>query len=350
MNVVFLGDICVSGKSNFSFDLEKLKFDFVVANLEGAIRPDDGRDIVANSKSVVDYLKLNFINFVTLANNHIFDDLKSFLPTIRLLENENINWFGAGECLSQAIKPLMLSSSESKMVCFSFGLDIIGCKNTFGRAPGVNPFNINHLFKTIKEMRKKDKNSVVVYLFHWNYELELYPQPMYRQLAFDLIDSGVDAIIGMHPHIAQGAELYNGKPIVYSLGNWLFPPRKLGSMSLKFPEISNRQLALGLELKERKQIVAKFHWFQFNPDDCSISLEATEDWSGKILQELTPFREMSHKKYCKWFKKNRRKSFFLPIYYNYKNNICNKCKDGWVKIRQLVIKLLLKYRLKNSPK
>ena len=36
------------------------------------------------------------------------------------------------------------------------------------------------------------------------------------------IDAGADAVIGTHPHILQGIEFYNGKPIMYSLGNFWF--------------------------------------------------------------------------------------------------------------------------------
>lgn len=351
--MLFLGDISVHDRIDCKFDSFwhdlRRKVDFVLANLEGAISNEKRNDIVCNSTYVLEILKKMGVGKVILANNHFFDDSELFHSTLKFLQKYDIDFTGAGPNKKSANKCVSFSGGEQNCAVFAFGWDVIGCKNATEVEQGVNPLLMKHLFENIKSYRKTEKNDLVIYVFHWNFELELYPQPMYRQLARDLIDAGVDAIIGTHPHVVHGAELYKGKPIIYSLGNWFFPPRKLGKMFLRFPEISNRQLALELELKERKQIAAKFHWFQFNPDDYSISLEATEDWSGKILQELTPFREMSHEKYCKWFEKNRRKSFFLPIYYDYNSRFVNKFKDFLVKLRQLVIRFLLKCRLKNSP-
>jgi len=43
-----------------------------------------------------------------------------------------------------------------------------------------------------------------------------------REFAHKLIDRGVDTIIGAHPHVVQGIEVYKEKPIFYSLGNFIF--------------------------------------------------------------------------------------------------------------------------------
>ena len=58
--------------------------------------------------------------------------------------------------------------------------------------------------------------------FHWGWENEALPSARQQELAHRLIDAGADAIIGAHPHVTQGAEMYRGKPIIYSLGNFLF--------------------------------------------------------------------------------------------------------------------------------
>src|SRR5262245_41290594 len=57
---------------------------------------------------------------------------------------------------------------------------------------------------------------------HWGWEYEVKPAPRQRELARRMIDAGADAIVGAHPHVTQIAEYYRGKPIVYSLGNFVF--------------------------------------------------------------------------------------------------------------------------------
>ena len=64
---------------------------------------------------------------------------------------------------------------------------------------------------------------------HWGTEYSTELQSSQKELARKYIDAGADAVIGAHPHILQGMEFYNGKPIVYSLGNFLFNTKTLDS-------------------------------------------------------------------------------------------------------------------------
>ena len=68
------------------------------------------------------------------------------------------------------------------------------------------------------------ERAVLVYL-HWGTEYAAQPSPEQRQQAHDLIDAGAAAVVGAHPHVVQPVEFYRGRPIVYSLGNFLFDQR-----------------------------------------------------------------------------------------------------------------------------
>ncbi len=57
---------------------------------------------------------------------------------------------------------------------------------------------------------------------HWGWEHEPKASERQRQLARVMIEAGADAVIGGHPHVTQDVEQYQGKPIIYSLGNFLF--------------------------------------------------------------------------------------------------------------------------------
>jgi len=183
---------------------------------------------------------------------------------------------------------------------------------------------------------------------HWNYELELYPQPAQRQLAHDLIAEGVDAIVGLHSHVAQGGELVNGKPILYGLGNWFFPARQLGHLHLAFPPISRRQLALELILRDARECDVRFHWHSFDPERCSLDHEQTEDWNGSIIQDLSPFLGMGHEEYVRWFRSHRAQKAMLPIYQNYRHTRRNRIKDKYVLLRQWAIRRLVAAGLKSK--
>jgi poly-gamma-glutamate synthesis protein (capsule biosynthesis protein) len=57
---------------------------------------------------------------------------------------------------------------------------------------------------------------------HWGVELDRTPSQRQTSVARALVDAGADVVIGSHPHVVQTFEIYNGKPILYSVGNFLF--------------------------------------------------------------------------------------------------------------------------------
>ncbi len=79
----------------------------------------------------------------------------------------------------------------------------------------------------------RTRADVVLTFMHWGREYKFEPSDRQKALARVMIDAGADAVIGGHPHVVEPVELYRGKPIVYSLGNFVFddfldvdPPQK----------------------------------------------------------------------------------------------------------------------------
>jgi hypothetical protein len=68
----------------------------------------------------------------------------------------------------------------------------------------------------------KSQADLVIPFFHWGREGVHEPEPYQVQLAHAAIDAGAAAVIGSHPHVLQGMELYKNAPVVYSLGNFVF--------------------------------------------------------------------------------------------------------------------------------
>ena len=85
----------------------------------------------------------------------------------------------------------------------------------------------------------------MVVLIHWGIEREEKPQEYQRALAKRYIDAGADLVIGSHPHVLQGIEYYKGKPIFYSLGNFVFGSSIPKTMLVQ-SEFSNDSLDLKL--------------------------------------------------------------------------------------------------------
>jgi poly-gamma-glutamate synthesis protein (capsule biosynthesis protein) len=83
-----------------------------------------------------------------------------------------------------------------------------------------NPLNLDEASATLAQARTH-ADYVVVFM-HWGAEYASTPNTTQTQTAHWLIDQGADAVIGAHPHWVQSVELYRGKPIAYSLGNFIF--------------------------------------------------------------------------------------------------------------------------------
>jgi hypothetical protein len=358
MRILLLGDIAVDRQFE---RLERVvpifhDADLVVANLEGPIVPEQHEALLASAKRPVLYSAPDVLGVLSafnvgaacLANNHMFDLPLPVAETTSVLAAAGIGCFGAGASLAEASEPLAIRANQTTIKLFGFGWEVIGCQPAGVRREGVNPLTAAHVLDTIRSLRAEDTASFVIFVMHWNYELERYPAPAHRQLAHDLIREGVDAVIGLHPHVAQGAERVEGRPIVYSLGNWFLPPRQMRNFRLSFPDIARRQLVFELGVEGRMVHAMRLHWYDFDPDTCAITPVQTEDFGGSIVQSLTAFAGMSHSSYVSWFKTHRTRRRGLPVYADYRRRLNNRAKDYFVRARQAGINSLVQLGLKRD--
>jgi poly-gamma-glutamate synthesis protein (capsule biosynthesis protein) len=68
----------------------------------------------------------------------------------------------------------------------------------------------------------KSKVDVLIVMVHWGIEYMPEPSATQKEIAHSLIDNGADVVVGNHPHWVQGYDTIDGKPIFYSLGNFVF--------------------------------------------------------------------------------------------------------------------------------
>lgn len=153
-----------------------------------------------------------------------------------------------------------------------------------------------------------------------------------------MIDMGAAGIIGSHPHRLGGFEIYRGKPIIYSLGNWMFKQNYYFDGKLSFPDFCNLELAFEWDLANDD---FKFHFFNYDREKSELKFLRTEGRDSPTMHEHTPFLNLSEKEYRKWYKKNHyHKNKALPIYY-WDDSVLNvKIKNKWNRLRDILIKLL----------
>ncbi len=221
-----------SVNKNFSGDFNQLfknveifkNDDISFLNLEGPVS-DIGHKVgsIYSFRMPVDtvpVLKNMGIDIVSFANNHVGDyTIAAFTDTMeRLLQNE-ISWTGAGYHYDDAKTVRIITVNNIKIGFIGFS-DVgpewmkAGTKNA-GILLANDP-NFIEIIKTAKE-----KSDVLIVSFHWGEEYVTYNQRQ-KSLAENAIDSGADIIVGHHPHVPQEITYYKEKPIIYSLGNFMF--------------------------------------------------------------------------------------------------------------------------------
>lgn len=165
---------------------------------------------------------------VSIANNHILDyNYPSLSQTIEVLDNKKILHCGAGQNLTQARQPAIIDHFGLKVAFLAYTdmYNIRYSKNGITFEAGENkagaaPRKLDYILEDINNARSKA--DMVIVSLHWGVEETFTVTDEMREFAHTLIDSGADAILGHHPHQIQGIEIYNGKPIAYSLGNFIF--------------------------------------------------------------------------------------------------------------------------------
>jgi len=160
-------------------------------------------------------------NLVTLANNHSMDfGAEALAETLRHLSDNGIASIGAGENLSEARKMVLYTIKGKKIAFLAFSLtqpvEFFARQDQPGTSPGYEKL------VTADIVGARSQADYVIVSFHWGKEAIERVQQYQRNAAHSAIEAGADVIIGHHPHILQGIELYKNGIIFYSLGNFTF--------------------------------------------------------------------------------------------------------------------------------
>jgi poly-gamma-glutamate capsule biosynthesis protein CapA/YwtB (metallophosphatase superfamily) len=285
------GDFCITPeyvKGNlFSGQLQKVfhDSDLNIINLECPVigTQKSGKIIktgphLFTTHDVLDQLKTLNIHAVTLANNHILDfGEEGIISTIEACKKENIRFTGAGRNIEEASEPLIYEVNGLRIAIINF-CEIEWSVAT-GSSWGANPMNIIDNVQQIKLARKQA--DFVLVIIHGGHEIYNLPSPrMVKEYRF-FAENGADAIIGHHPHYISGYEVHRGKPIFYSLGNFIF--------TMKTP-YEGWYKGLVAQLKISRNKVNKFKIIPVIQDKNSFNLSVPEgEHRNEILEEVEKY-------------------------------------------------------------
>lgn len=225
--LIFGGDIMLSRTvnskmekyRNYNWPLENIatlfsEADLAIANLESPFLISNNYQVLtgsfsfkANPKSV-SALSLAGFDVLSLANNHILNQgSKGLLDTYKVLSEAGIKYVGTNEH--------NLVIKESQGIKFAF------LAYTYNQ-DSKSIANINDDSVKADIAAAKSQADVVIVMMHAGTEYTRKPNESQINFAHLAIDSGADLVVGHHPHWPQTTETYQGKTIVYSLGNLVF--------------------------------------------------------------------------------------------------------------------------------
>lgn len=228
------------------------QFDLAIGNLEGPITSNPSKTVDAQGRAIPGFsftfptstaqlLKDSGIDIVSLANNHA-DNFGpgGFRETIQWLEKSGIAFFGNAENSVTNGVPSQIStiscidsSMQSGILDRPYCIGLVGYHGLIedGEAEVLSEIKTLAAAKQSHQAATQSVNPAnrtepapdfIIVFPHWGNEYQKTPTAEQKRLAHAWIDAGADMIIGAHPHIVESMEMYKGKPVIYSLGNYMF--------------------------------------------------------------------------------------------------------------------------------
>lgn len=163
------------------------------------------------------------------ANNHVFDyGIEGMEDSIKNLDSNGIAHIGAGANKAEATKPITIEKDGHVITIFNY-MDSENFQEysqsvmpiATDDSPGYSAWDDTESVEQIKQAKQNGSDIIIVYM-HYGNEYSRSPNENQKEISHLAIDAGATAVVGAHTHVTQGIEMYNGKPIFYNLGNFMF--------------------------------------------------------------------------------------------------------------------------------
>ena len=268
IKLLFSGDVLISKKTKNAYDNKGISVivnnnymqlinshDAFIGNME-CVLSDKG---ISEDKTYTFHVDPYYVKVLTdakydlftVANNHTLDyGEDAFLDMLSILNDNGINYVGGGRNFDEAVKPFVFEAAGKKIGIIA--TSIVLPSTTWvasGSNVGLNGgYQLTNILKQIRKL-KKEVDKVVVFA-HWGEERKDTANRTQVLMAHAYVDNGADLVIGAHTHTIQNIEYYNGVPIFYSLGNFIYgstdTDTALLSATFDFNEDAKRSLSVRL--------------------------------------------------------------------------------------------------------
>ena len=305
-----------------------------VISSKGSPVPGGGGPFRVDPKNVAG-LKLAGFDVVSPNGNHCMDwGSEAMLDMLELLKANGIQSVGAGKDIADARKPVIIERNGAKIAFLSYNSILRPWDWAERNKPGCAPIRI-HTFTELNEVnqpgtsclihtspflqdveamkddvqRARKEADIVVVSLHFGLHFVRAKLAEYQKnLCYSAIDSGADIIIGHHPHVLKAIEVYKGKVIFYSLGNFAFEAPVGGNKEIAkmvaqhmfelyglradpkdplrsfFPADSRKTLIAKIKIKNKKIDRVSFFPCQCNKKNQSRVLQTGNKDFDKVVQ------------------------------------------------------------------
>ena len=215
-------------------DAADLRFGGLEASMSHIGAPATGKIVMRHDPEMIQgYLEGGF-DVLAFASNHCMDyGVEPFVETMELLERNGIAYSGAGRNIQEARTPAVLEREGVRYGFLSYVLELPLGWGAGPKKPGVAPIRQDALYgppyvneEELEAMiadieRTRPRVDFLLASFHWGASQSRTLTLSQQAVAHAAVESGVDVVVGHHPHILQGVEVYRGRPIFYALGNFV---------------------------------------------------------------------------------------------------------------------------------
>ena len=228
-------DYLLKGDTLYPFDAVRDTLqaaDIMFGNLESPIAPvghpyeHTGSPVFSAPPVAADALVRAGFDVVSTANNHAWDaGLTGVFETVKQLDRVNLPHAGTGRTLVDAHRPVIIERNGWRVAFFAM-------TRAYNPAPGRFFTHIGSryiayadsawLYPAVRRLKASGAADYVVISVHAGTELAEQPDDPLRHFFQGAINAGADLCLGHHPHVLQPVEWYRGKPIVFSMGNFIF--------------------------------------------------------------------------------------------------------------------------------
>jgi poly-gamma-glutamate capsule biosynthesis protein CapA/YwtB (metallophosphatase superfamily) len=198
-------------------------------------------------------LKRAGITHLAMANNHSYDQGRDGMEdTYQSLISNKLVPVGYGKNHALACNPVIIAKGSIQVAIFNAVQMPLENFPFLPNLPCMCQATGDEMASAITNFKSKHPDIFVVVVLHWGAEYQPTPVPGQVINATKMIDAGADAIIGHHPHVIQTISYIKGKPVFYSLGNFVFDPKKPAAME---------GLIVQLKFNRKKTTIVKFPVF-----------------------------------------------------------------------------------------